>query len=678
MEDAYVTFPLYQHLMDATEEEPVYFIHHDQTLASIPWADIMNGTHRLPVAVVDYEDLCDANSPFASGLAVGWTQENSRTWFGEDGVDEEEGTEGLTLKTTVAQAKHLDDNMAINESIHRIMFMGAKTTSRGVLLSRSYSIECDFRKLLQKDHTDRYTHLQKNNPFIASSSMITQLPFQFVLELEENKWVEVPAEFKKQMHEAVASYRAFQVRQLISHFSPWKEHMIFKTRVFLGGRSGYSTRYTNDPFLTECFADESGVLHRISGLNGVGSGSSVICGYGASKKDGGGKRGPVTTSHQLHLKNMWYDSVNHGHNCLFGAIVNLFYHMGAKDEAIIMKSVPDMTSIDEIQDKLGITHCPKKVRASGMVHVRDVAFWILRSKFKCEVLTLKESAFSSPEMCIQSLATINMPVLGVARCNSLGTTASHVMCFWNGWIIDLEEPLTCDISLANITRLCNAEVACFKEAYVIVPPHHLRANFRNVDGGGYNWGTYSHLQKINVRGGKGKRRRMKRKWATAQKKNSGSLSDDFFPSSSMSDDAGDGDEDNGMHGSTDGDKGNGMHGSTQAEGDKGNGMHGSTQAEEPDHPYNQAFLDLLVEKLTVFESCNDEEDVKEQILQLEMEREIPQDLIPQPKNSLPLFMMPQGLYPPWINDIAPYVLKQVKTNAVATKADKERNRAKSK
>ena len=78
---------------------------------------------------------------------------------------------------------------------------------------------------------------------------------------------------------------------------------------------------------------------------------------------------------------------------------------------------------------------------------------------------------------------------------------------------------------------------------------------------------------------------------------------------------------------------------------------------ESDVINNGALLDFLVEKLsTQCEPCNDEVDVKDEINQLNMNDEIPMNLLHQPKNDYPLSMARQGLYPPWIEEISPLVL----------------------
>jgi O-acetyl-ADP-ribose deacetylase (regulator of RNase III) len=79
-----------------------------------------------------------------------------------------------------------------------------------------------------------------------------------------------------------------------------------------------------------------------------------------------------------------------------------------------------------------------------------------------------------------------------------------------------------------------------------------------------------------------------------------------------------------------------------------------------DQTRDESLLNLLVEKLTDHKSCNGEEDVKDEIQQLLLEGEIPRGLIPQPKKPNQLFMAPQGLYPPWVHEIASIVLKQLK------------------
>ena len=71
-----------------------------------------------------------------------------------------------------------------------------------------------------------------------------------------------------------------------------------------------------------------------------------------------------------------------------------------------------------------------------------------------------------------------------------------------------------------------------------------------------------------------------------------------------------------------------------------------------DQTLDESLLNLLVEKLTERESCNDEVDVELEIEQLLLEGEIPQDLIPLHDS-------------PWMTDISSSVLKLLKKNAKA-------------
>jgi len=75
---------------------------------------------------------------------------------------------------------------------------------------------------------------------------------------------------------------------------------------------------------------------------------------------------------------------------------------------------------------------------------------------------------------------------------------------------------------------------------------------------------------------------------------------------------------------------------------------------------DESLLNLPVEKLTECESCNGEEDVKDEIQQFLLEGEIP------------LFMMPQGLYPPWVKEIASFVLKQLEKMQKLRRRDTKR------
>ena len=73
---------------------------------------------------------------------------------------------------------------------------------------------------------------------------------------------------------------------------------------------------------------------------------------------------------------------------------------------------------------------------------------------------------------------------------------------------------------------------------------------------------------------------------------------------------------------------------------------------------NRALLDFLVDKLsTQGKPCNNIIDVKDEINTFSMYDEIPMHLLPKPKKRHPLTMERQGIYPPWIEEMSPLVLK---------------------
>ena len=83
-----------------------------------------------------------------------------------------------------------------------------------------------------------------------------------------------------------------------------------------------------------------------------------------------------------------------------------------------------------------------------------------------------------------------------------------------------------------------------------------------------------------------------------------------------------------------------------------------------DQTLDESLLNLLVEKLTERESCNDEEDIQFEIEELVREGEIPQDLIPHNYD--------------WVQDISSSVLKLLEKNAEAkSKGYKKGSSAKS-
>jgi len=91
----------------------------------------------------------------------------------------------------------------------------------------------------------------------------------------------------------------------------------------------------------------------------------------------------------------------------------------------------------------------------------------------------------------------------------------------------------------------------------------------------------------------------------------------------------------------------------------------------PDYLYtwNESLLDYLVEKLCIAEADKNQNDflpninevnVRENIGDLILDEGFPEELTPELQNPRPpLFMMPQGRCPPWVKEIAPFVLERL-------------------
>jgi hypothetical protein len=194
-----------------------------------------------------------------------------------------------------------------------------------------------------------------------------------------------------------------------------------------------------------------------------------------------------------------YDPQNYNHKCFPGCIVNLLHHMGALRESNMVTEVMDM-SVTEIASKFNIGPVPKSLGEQS--HDKDIVLWFLRRKLRCEVLQLETHHFNTPKNCIDSLLSLNLPVVAGVKCHSTGVTSTHVMCFWQERIIDIEQQFTCELSIENIRRLCNAEFAGFLNAYAISPPKSMREHYHHD----YKWGSCQHLQKSGRKSNKRKRK----------------------------------------------------------------------------------------------------------------------------------------------------------------------------
>jgi len=88
----------------------------------------------------------------------------------------------------------------------------------------------------------------------------------------------------------------------------------------------------------------------------------------------------------------------------------------------------------------------------------------------------------------------------------------------------------------------------------------------------------------------------------------------------------------------------------------------ATSSKTRDYIWNESLLEYLVAELRDTHDPflnTDEADVRENIGDLILDDDFPQELTPKLKTPGPMFMMPQGRYPPWVSEIAPFVLERL-------------------
>ena len=95
----------------------------------------------------------------------------------------------------------------------------------------------------------------------------------------------------------------------------------------------------------------------------------------------------------------------------------------------------------------------------------------------------------------------------------------------------------------------------------------------------------------------------------------------------------------------------------------------ATSSNMRDYIWNESLLEYLVGKLRDAEADKNQNDflpntneanARENIGDLILDEDFPQELTPKLQDPKPpLFMMPQGRYPPWVREIAPFVLERL-------------------
>ena len=156
------------------------------------------------------------------------------------------------------------------------------------------------------------------------------------------------------------------------------------------------------------------------------------------------------------FNNFWWCSGNSSKYCVYGCIANLLHHMGARESAQTFKS---LVSLDyaSILRALELPSFPRAAMPNTMTNhqVDKLQFCLCLLRIRYNVnhtRPMDVEKFSSITSIVDNLMQFKFPV--ILSMNITQTMYRHVICVWQGMIIDFEQKTTYPLTHDNVVFSC--------------------------------------------------------------------------------------------------------------------------------------------------------------------------------------------------------------------------------
>ena len=154
------------------------------------------------------------------------------------------------------------------------------------------------------------------------------------------------------------------------------------------------------------------------------------------------------------LENFWWCNENHKKLCVYGCIANMMHHLGAKESAQDFKSLVTLDSASLLR-ALDLPSFPRAVMSNinNKIDKLQLCLWLLRSRYNMDhSAPMVVEQFSTVTSIVDNLIHLKFPV--ILSMNITQTVYRHVICVWEGMIIDFEQKTTYPLTASNIEFSC--------------------------------------------------------------------------------------------------------------------------------------------------------------------------------------------------------------------------------
>ena len=399
-----------------------------------------------------------------SVTGAGWDCPEAINWF-KDNPAEKQGARSVSAQT-----------MAEDELIYKTMtHVKWKLDTDGAKL---YFFKCDMNN---ESQTSGFKHkkLAKIEEFPCSQQFIKSMPFK-AMSRPENAWINI-TRYLKPIRKRIKQARAKTIGGLKCSKLQWGESPLFEVYKKEFEEKEYDRVLVKGKDLGADLSKEPWVFNIMRRLSSVGSHRTLTLGEGSRSKVGDKmNEEPVyleddevyscddnlqdnpPDSKSVHpsqlpvFNNFWWCSDNSSKCCVHGCIANLLHHMGATENA---QSFKNLVTLDEasLLHALKLSSFPKAVvsntSSNRQVDKLQLCLWLLRSRYNVKFTrSMDVEKFTSITTMVDILMKFKFPV--ILSMNITETVYRHVICVWQGMIIDFEQKTTYPLTTNNVEFSC--------------------------------------------------------------------------------------------------------------------------------------------------------------------------------------------------------------------------------
>ena len=402
------------------------------------------------------------------GEGEGWDRSEAITWFQNNPAEKQ-------VSGSISVQKMAEDEILFQTMTH------VKWT-RSRMGAKIYKFKCDMNRFISDDEflKAKIKRLLGIKEFDCSQFFIRTLPFD-VVSTNEGNWINIHKlmeprrkSIKKAKTECVGGLKATKSR--------WGHLPIFEVYKRDQDAKAYNRVLVKGEDLKNDLSQEPWIFNTMIRLSCVASHRMAILGEGSRAKVRNEKsEEPVyldeddddnsfdeflqdnapdfDANHPTTLPvldNIWWCSDNYSKHCVYGCIANLLHHLGAKEAAQNFKSLVTLDK-DSLLHALNLQSFPKAVMSNVLTNHQidklQLGIWLLRSRYNVDHSTpMIVEQFSTITSIVDKLMQFKFPV--ILSMNITHSIYQHVICVWEGMIIDFEEKTMYPLTASNVEFSC--------------------------------------------------------------------------------------------------------------------------------------------------------------------------------------------------------------------------------